>query len=147
MNYHEAYTLADELHAGQLDKGGQPYIGHLTRVAWRVAQAGGHASQIIAALLHDSIEDEKTTAEGLFKRGVPAAAISLVLLLTKRRTDPYPIYMGWLKQSADAVLIKRADIADNMDPARLEKLPPAQSVRLAEKYILALESLKSEATS
>ena len=37
----EAYQLAAQLHTGQVDKAGRPYIEHLTRVFLRVQASGG----------------------------------------------------------------------------------------------------------
>ena len=37
----EAYQLAAQLHTGQVDKAGRPYIEHLTRVFLRVHRSQG----------------------------------------------------------------------------------------------------------
>lgn len=55
-----ACKLANELHKDQLRKGTKtPYFEHLAGVAMFVKIAGGTNNQIIAAFLHDSIEDQK----------------------------------------------------------------------------------------
>ncbi len=51
----KARILAERVHAGQVDKAGLPYVGHLERVASYVDPADPLAQT--AALLHDSIED------------------------------------------------------------------------------------------
>ena len=53
MDILRAYKIACQLHAGQTDKAGRPYIEHLTRVLLRVQMDGGDRFQQIAALLHD----------------------------------------------------------------------------------------------
>jgi (p)ppGpp synthase/HD superfamily hydrolase len=54
----EALRFALELHRGQTRRGTLiPYAFHLLAVASLVAEAGGDEAQIIAALLHDAIED------------------------------------------------------------------------------------------
>jgi (p)ppGpp synthase/HD superfamily hydrolase len=54
----QAFLLASELHAGQLRKRTRiPYIIHLMAVAALVAEYGGDEDQIVAAFLHDAIED------------------------------------------------------------------------------------------
>lgn len=49
-----ARTLATEVHAGQMDKAGQPYIGHVARVA---AAVRGDDDAEVVAWLHDVAED------------------------------------------------------------------------------------------
>ncbi len=54
----EAVAWASELHAGQRRKGlGVPYVFHLLAVAAIVGESGGDENQVIAALLHDAVED------------------------------------------------------------------------------------------
>jgi len=52
-----AYEVADRAHAGQLRKSGEPYITHPVAVAEILADIGLDSSTIIAALLHDTVED------------------------------------------------------------------------------------------
>lgn len=55
----KALQYAAELHQYQRRKGkGQPYVGHLLGVAAIVIQHGGGEDQVIAALLHDAVEDQ-----------------------------------------------------------------------------------------
>ena len=54
-----AFVFAHRLHAAQRRKGaGAPYIAHLMSVCALVIEHGGSNDQAIAALLHDSIEDQ-----------------------------------------------------------------------------------------
>ena len=57
-----AFTYADNAHAGQLRKDGSPYITHPLAVAEIVAELELDTDSIIAALLHDCIEDTGTRA-------------------------------------------------------------------------------------
>ena len=52
-----AFTFADSAHHGQLRKSGEPYIIHPLAVAEIVADLGLDVDSVIAALLHDCIED------------------------------------------------------------------------------------------
>ena len=54
----KAIETAYELHKDQKRKSGEPYITHLFSVMSLVAEYGGNEDQMIAALLHDSIEDQ-----------------------------------------------------------------------------------------
>lgn len=54
----EAVRMAFRLHAGQTRRGsGTAYVHHPLAVAGLVAESGGDESQVIAALLHDAVED------------------------------------------------------------------------------------------
>ena len=52
-----AYRLAEEAHAGQVRKSGEPYVSHPLAVAHIVVELGLDDVSVIAALLHDAIED------------------------------------------------------------------------------------------
>jgi (p)ppGpp synthase/HD superfamily hydrolase len=57
--FHEALVYAATLHRDQSRKGTQtPYVAHLLGVASLVLEHGGTEEEAIAALLHDSIEDQ-----------------------------------------------------------------------------------------
>jgi (p)ppGpp synthase/HD superfamily hydrolase len=57
--FEEALVFATQLHAGQTRKGTTiPYISHLLAVTAIVIEHGGNEDEAIAALLHDSIEDQ-----------------------------------------------------------------------------------------
>ncbi len=62
-----AFRYADAQHAGQLRKSGEPYIIHPLHVAEIVAELGMDMDSIIAALLHDCIEDTGSTHEDIAK--------------------------------------------------------------------------------
>jgi (p)ppGpp synthase/HD superfamily hydrolase len=57
--FETALCFASQLHRQQFRKGSDiPYIGHLLAVAALVIEDGGSEDEAIAALLHDSIEDQ-----------------------------------------------------------------------------------------
>lgn len=54
-----AFEFAFQLHRNQLRKGSEiPYMSHLIGVAALVMEDGGDETEAIAALLHDSVEDQ-----------------------------------------------------------------------------------------
>jgi len=53
----KAYEAADRLHSGQFRKSGDPYITHPLAVATILANLGMDTTTLVAALLHDTIED------------------------------------------------------------------------------------------
>src|ERR1700684_1031300 len=73
LKFTEAMAYAAEKHATQTRKGSDiPYLGHLLSVAGYIIEADGTETEAIAALLHDTAEDqggEKTLAEIREKSG------------------------------------------------------------------------------
>ena len=63
----DAFTYADNAHSSQLRKDGSPYITHPLAVAEIVAELELDTDSIIAALLHDVIEDTDATHEDIAK--------------------------------------------------------------------------------
>lgn len=61
----DAYTLAAQAHTGMVRKSGEPYIQHPLEVAFLLADMRIDADGIIAALLHDVVEDTDYTLEDL----------------------------------------------------------------------------------
>jgi guanosine-3',5'-bis(diphosphate) 3'-pyrophosphohydrolase len=60
-----AYSLAARAHADQRRKGraGVPYVNHCCEVAELAAEAGAPFETVLAAVLHDVVEDSETTRE------------------------------------------------------------------------------------
>lgn len=58
-----AYRAAEHYHAGQMRKSGDPYITHPLAVATILAELGMTEPVIVAALLHDTVEDTEYTLE------------------------------------------------------------------------------------
>ena len=81
----DAYQYARVHHEGQLRKDGSPYITHPLEVAHLVAELGLDADSIMAALLHDTIEDTDATHEEVAHRFSPTVAdlVEGVTKLTK----------------------------------------------------------------
>ena len=60
-----AYHVGAEAHAGQQRQSGEDYITHPVAVATILADLGMDAETIVAAILHDTLEDTGLTREGL----------------------------------------------------------------------------------
>lgn len=78
----DAFTYADAAHKGQLRKSGEPYIIHPLAVAEIVADLGLDVDSVIAAMLHDCIEDTASTHEEIAKK-FGASVAELVEGVTK----------------------------------------------------------------
>ncbi|MBI3619132.1 HD domain-containing protein [Candidatus Peregrinibacteria bacterium] len=61
----QAFALGERLHRGQTRRSGEPYFTHPIAVALRLAEAGADVDTIIAALLHDVVEDTPITLDEL----------------------------------------------------------------------------------
>ncbi|MHB8529481.1 MAG: HD domain-containing protein [Caulobacteraceae bacterium] len=86
-----AYDFAAIKHQSQRRKGdaAEPYVNHLTEVALLVATAtkGADAELVIAAILHDTVEDTQTTFGELAAAFGPRVA-SLVVEVTDDESLP-----------------------------------------------------------
>lgn len=131
-----ARALATDAHAGQFDKAGQAYIGHVARVAARVS---GDADAEVVAWLHDVIEDCPGFATQV--QAFPAAIQQAVRRLSRNTAVDADTYYALIAADPLALKVKLADIADNADEARLAALDAATAERLRSKYRHALATL------
>lgn len=123
-----AIAIALQAHAGQKDKGGEPYILH----PLRVMLAMQHETGRIVAVLHDVLEDSGTTAHNLRAEGFSEEVIEALALLTKM---PGESRLDAAKRAAKHPLaraVKLADNADNLDISRIPAPTAADYVRLEE---------------
>lgn len=128
-----AEIVAREAHRNQLDKVGKDYIDHPRRVA-QLLQQQGFSSEIVAAgWLHDTIEDTWMTTDILGDLGFSEHVVCMVDAMTKREGESSEDYIQRLLE-ADAVCVKRADLADNTCPIRRAELDRATQLRLNKKY-------------
>jgi (p)ppGpp synthase/HD superfamily hydrolase len=120
----DALGYAARAHRGQIrGSDEQPYIGHLVRVAGLVIQEGGSEDEVIAALLHDAVEDQgglERLHEIRARYGSTVAGI--VDELSDSYGDPKPPwrrrkeeYVRALAEASDgALLVSLADKLDNV---------------------------------
>ena len=135
--FFKALEIAFEAHEGQFDKTGQPYILHPLRVMLRT----GTTAERIVALLHDVLEDcPEWTAERLGSL-FPQDYVAAIEALTRRDGETYTDFVTRVKTDPLAANVKRADIADNLDPRRLDQLDDVTRARLIRKYAPALQIL------
>lgn len=106
-----AYNFADEMHAGQKRVSGEPYVTHCIAVAGILAEMQVTPTIIIAALLHDTVEDTKATPADISK-GFGEEVAKLVEGVTKLTNLPRV-------SRGDQHIDKLADTADLP-----EELPP-----------------------
>jgi guanosine-3',5'-bis(diphosphate) 3'-pyrophosphohydrolase len=142
-NVRRAYRFADEAHLGQLRNSGQPYITHPIAVAQQCAEWKLDAQALMAALLHDAIEDCGVTKPDLIERfGAPVA--ELVDGLTKleklefntreeNQAESFRKMLLAMARDVRVILIKLADRTHNM--RTLSDAPRAKWARIASETL------------
>jgi (p)ppGpp synthase/HD superfamily hydrolase len=138
----EALELAVKAHGSQVDKVGDPYILHPLRVSMRIGKTSGFDHPVaIVGLLHDVLEDTAVDVWDLWSAGYSVEIINALEALTHKEGEEYSDYILRVRENKLAVVVKLADIFDNLDPNRLEKLDPETASRLVAKYGMALGML------
>ena len=122
----QALTLAEAAHRSQVDKYGQPYFGHVSRV---VAGCVTPFEKTVAAL-HDVVEDTPITLADLRTAGLPDAVVAVVDTLTRREAETYDDYLRRVEADPRAWRVKLADLTDNMDLRRISELTDETLTRL-----------------
>lgn len=126
-----AYRFACKAHEGQMRCSGQPYVIHPILVAQIVARLGMDKESIVAALLHDVIEDTDVTYEEVKQKFGDEVAVIVdgvtklgkVPLSTKEEVQAENIRKMLLAMSQDirVIIIKLADRLHNMRTLEYKK--------------------------
>lgn len=120
----EAYDFADQAHFGQVRKSGEPYILHPLAVAEILVNMQMDVTSVIAALLHDVVEDTTVSLDAVEKQFGKTCAM-LVDGLTKlekikfkskeeQQNENYRKMFVAMAQDIRVILIKLADRLHNM---------------------------------
>jgi (p)ppGpp synthase/HD superfamily hydrolase len=124
-------VLATTRHAGQFDRGGNPYILHPLKVMYYL-KSNDEELQCIA-LAHDLVEDTDTTYDELRSMGFTDRVIAGIAALTKLPGESYDQYKERVKANPDAIKVKMADLRHNTDIRRLKGVTEKDLARV-EKY-------------
>ena len=133
----DAIILACTAHRQQVDKAGAPYILHPLRVMLGVS---GNERRI-AAVLHDVVEDSGIDPAVIAARFGDDVA-QAVVALSRRDDEDYDAFIERCARNPIARDVKRADIEDNLDLARLTRITASDRERGA-KYRRALDRLEA----
>ncbi len=142
------YDLAEERHRGQLRKCGDPYITHPLAVATILAELGMDTTTLVAALLHDTVEDTGYTARGGALPSFGAEVAHLVDGVTKldkvkfgdaAEAETIRKMIVAMARDPRVLVIKLADRLHNMRTLRF--LPPAKQERKARETLEVLAPL------
>jgi (p)ppGpp synthase/HD superfamily hydrolase len=113
-----AITTAVNAHAGQYDRGGNPYILHCLE-AMHYLKTDDEELQCIA-FLHDVVEDTDVTLSRLIELGFTDRIVRGVNLLTKTEGLDYELYKMRVKSTVDTMRVKKSDLRHNSDIRRLK---------------------------
>ena len=142
-NVRRAYRFADEAHLGQIRNSGEPYITHPIAVARQCAEWKLDAQALMAALLHDAIEDCGVTKPELIER-FGASVADLVDGLTKleklefntreeNQAESFRKMLLAMARDVRVILIKLADRTHNM--RTLGDVPRAKWARISRETL------------
>lgn len=98
-------------------------------------------NEMIAAVLHDVVEDTNWTIEQLAAEGFNQDILGAVSLLTHDKKEPYHKYIDKIKENPIAVKVKIADLEDNLDIKRIAHPTAKDYFRLAH-YVKYYNELK-----
>ena len=162
-NIKKAYDFVVEKHKTQFRKSGEPYVQHLIETAYTVAKLQGGPSTIIAAFLHDVVEDTDVTTEeveALFGSDVShlVEAVTKIQRMQLNRIDEEEfeaeghrkIFIAMAKDIR-VIIVKLADRLHNM--RTLEWLKPNRQIAISRETLevyapvahrLGLNKIKSE---
>jgi GTP pyrophosphokinase len=138
-----AFEVAQEAHASQVRRSGEPYITHPLRVAMIVAELGLDDTTIASALLHDSVEDTLVTLDELRRQfGSDVAEIvdgvtklDRLKFDTKEEQQAATLRKMFVAMAKDirVLIIKLADRLHNM--RTIASLPESKQRRIAQETI------------
>ncbi|CAN5202082.1 RelA/SpoT family protein [soil metagenome] len=142
-----AYAVAEERHATQLRRSGDPYITHPLAVANILAELGMDTTTLVAALLHDTVEDTGYTLEALtadfgdevghLVDGV--TKLDRVVLGTAAEGETIRKMIIAMARDPRVLVIKVADRLHNMRTMRF--LPPEKQARKARETLEVIAPL------
>ena len=141
----DAIQLALNVHRGQLDKNGAPYILHPLRV---MSQMRTETDRIVA-VLHDVVEDSRgkaneVTLAGLRRMGYSKKIVDAISGVTRREGESYEHFVLRSKRNPISRRVKLADLSDNMDVRRLRPTLNAKDLTRMERYRRAWEELRED---
>lgn len=134
-----AIAIAEQQHAGQVDKAGRPYIEHPLRVMNTMSSD----AERIVAVLHDVIEDTNLTLNQLAAEGFPGYVLDALDSVTRRAAETYDAFVARAAKDPIGRVVKYADLQDNANLARIGA-PTAADVARTEKYRRAMAQLDAE---
>jgi signal peptidase I len=120
--------IAVSLHKGRVDETGETHIGHLRRVADKVAEAGRET--VAVAWLSSVLDTTDMSEAALREAGVPREVLDAVVALSRRDSETDNSYYKRVRANPAALLVKTAVLADKCDEERLTLLTEERAVEV-----------------
>ena len=127
-----ALDIAIFAHRNVTRQDGDPYIFHPLRVASNTTYIKTKKQKAIA-LLHDVLEDTPISIAFLHQKGVSRDITDVLVLLTHKESEDYDAYIERIATNIDAMLVKLADLDDNLRVETLAKITEKEELRI-QKY-------------
>jgi len=132
-----SYEIAERMHRGQMRKSGDPYITHPLAVAQILAELGMDTTTLVAALLHDTVEDTSYNLPTLQRDFGPEVAhlvdgvtkFDKVFFGAQAEAETIRKLIVAAGKDVRVLIIKLADRLHNMQT--LDARSPASRVRIA----------------
>ncbi len=142
-----AYDVAEERHSTQMRKSGDPYITHPLAVASILAELGMDTTTLVAALLHDTVEDTGYSLTQLTEDFGDEVAhlvdgvtkLDKVALGTAAEGETIRKMIIAMARDPRVLVIKVADRLHNMRTMRF--LPPEKQARKAKETLEVIAPL------
>lgn len=135
----KAIAIATDALAGLTDDKGFPYIDHAMRVMDRMDTE----EEQIVAVLHDVVEDSEVSLRDLQEAGFLPKVLEAIGMLTKRKDMTYFDYIDDISCSELASKVKAAEIEDNQDIIRVQKMS-FQTYHIEDRAARALDILRGQ---
>lgn len=130
-------VIVTNAHAGQFDRGGNPYILHPLKVMHYLKT--DDEELMAMALGHDVIEDTNVTYKDLRAAGITERVIAGIAALTKVPGEDYDDYKVRVMKNEDAMRVKMADLRHNTDIRRLKGVTEKDIARMAKYHTFFME--------
>lgn len=142
-----AYTTAEKLHEGVKRKSGEPYITHPLAVATIAAEIGMDTTTVVAALLHDTVEDTDYSLEELSRDFGSEVArlvdgvtkLDKVVLGSAAEAETIRKMIVAMAEDPRVLVIKVSDRLHNMRTMRF--LPPEKQAKKARETLEVIAPL------
>lgn len=139
----DAYRYSEKVHKGQMRRSGEPYISHPVAVTCILAKLHLDVPTLLAALLHDVVEDSEVSKEELSERFGKQVAdlvdgltkLDKIELQTAVQAQAENVRKMLLAMSQDVrvILVKLADRLHNMQT--LDVMKPAKQRRISQETL------------
>ena len=128
-----AIQIASKAHEGQTDKSGLPYILHPLHLMNELVKKNMSEDYLIAAVLHDVVEDTDVTIQDLIALNFSIPSIGAVLKMTHEKGVSYEDYIDDISTNEIARTVKLEDLKHNLDVIR--RVIPEYTITNEKKFM------------